>query len=384
MNKKNYYETLEINRNANAEEIKKVYRKLAAKWHPDKWANKSPQERQEATKKMQEINEAYDVLGDEQKKKTYDLYGQSSSEATGFNPQDFGGFGGNSSIFDDIFDIFTGGRHSSRTTTKKTGEISQKGEDILLNISLSFKESILGTSKKVILELERSCVSCKQTGAYSPNDIKECSNCHGQGVVSMVQQTVLGNIRTQTTCSLCRGRCRIITRKCENCSGRKFIKKRETVQIDFPRGIQPGKRLRMKCLGNDGWYGGERGDIYIETDIKKHRYFQRKDNDIYVSVPISFLDAILGNSVEVITIEGIEKIKIPAGSQNGDHLVLKNRGCYLGVGNYSRGDFYIWLQVMLPKKVKPKTREILEKIEKDTDWHPNQDFIIKNKDIIEN
>ena len=198
----------------------------------------------------------------------------------------------------------------------------------------------------------------------------------------MVQKSFFGeNIYTRTTCPDCQGRGQTITKKCPVCLGKRFIKKKETISIEIPRGVQ-GKQLRMRNAGNDGWYGAEKGDIYIEIEVKKHRYFQRKGNDIHVEIPISFLDAILGNCVEVITLEGLEKIKVPVGTQNDDYYTLKNRGCYLGIGRSSRGDFYIHFQVIIPRRLTEETKETLKKIDQGSNWSPNHDFIEKNKGIL--
>jgi molecular chaperone DnaJ len=220
----------------------------------------------------------------------------------------------------------------------------------LTSINLSFKESVLGVKKKVNLELQNSCDACQQTGAASRSDIVECPACQGRGVVNTIQRTVLGAIRTQVDCSRCQGEGKVIKKKCRECGGKKFVTKKETIELNIPRGINPEKKLRYQGIGNDGWYGGERGDIYVAIKVKENSYFQREGDDIHVKLPISFLDAILGSAVEVITLEtrmvegvmeGLEKVRIPAGSQYGDYLILPGRGCYLGVNKTARGDFYI-------------------------------------------
>lgn len=347
--KKDHYEVLGISRDASEVEVKKAYHKLALKYHPDRYAGKPESEKKAAEEKFKEINEAHSVLSDQEKRKNYDQFGHA---AEGFQSTGgFEGFGeGPSSVFEDLFrGIF--GDHSQRKSTSETNERqSHKGKDILIKLTLSFKESVLGTKRKIILDLDKA--HCKQT------KVSKCSTCKGRGVVQMVQRTFFGeSIYTRATCPKCQGR----GQTCAYCLGKKFIKQKETLQINIPRGVQ-GNQLRMGNAGNDGWHGAEKGDIYIDLEVKKHRYFQRKGNDVHVTLPISFLDAILGNYVEVITLEGLEKIQVPAGTQNDDYYILKNRGCYLGIGRSSRGEFYIHFQIVIPSRITEETKQNLQKI----------------------
>ncbi|MEG7979097.1 MAG: J domain-containing protein [Mollicutes bacterium UO1] len=365
MNKKDYYDVLGIDRKASEKEIKSAYHKLAVKWHPDKWVGKSEAEKKLAEEKMKEVNQAYEVLSNSEKRQNYDQYGSAESFAQG-HPG--GGSGREESFFKDIFDSFFGGAsdYSGRGRYSEDRTQFQGGSDILINIDLSFKESVLGVKKKIALELEKACSACQQTGAASPSEIIECPTCQGRGIVDTIQRTVLGAIRTQTTCSRCQGEKHVIKKKCRQCGGRKFVTEKETIEINIPRGIQPEKKLRYQGIGNEGWHGGARGDIYVAIKMKENSYFQRKGADIHVNLPISFLDAILGNVVEVITLEGVEKISVPAGTQNNDHLTLHSRGCYLAINKTARGNFYIWLQVKLPKKITLATEGILRNIQRET------------------
>ncbi|CAJ0895076.1 15149_t:CDS:2, partial [Entrophospora sp. SA101] len=354
-----YYDILGVKQGASEEEIKKAYHKLALKWHPDRWVGKPESEKKIAEEKFKEINEAHGVLSDPEKRQNYDHYGSAEGFAQGSDYSRQGAY--------------------ARDRTQP-----QAGSDILVNVVLNFKESVLGVKKKITLEVERACNSCQQTGAASRHDIVECSTCQGRGVVNTIQRTVLGAIRTQVTCSRCQGEGKMIKKKCRECSGKKFLTQTETIELNIPRGIQPEKKLRYQGIGNDGCYGGARGDIYVAIKIKENPYFQRKDYDIYVNLPISFLEAILGSAVEVITLEGVEKISLPTGSQHGDYLTLRGRGCYLGINKSTRGDFYIGLQVKLPKKVTPATEVILRNMQRETSWNPNRDFIEKNKESAKN
>jgi molecular chaperone DnaJ len=245
--KTDYYDVLGVGRNASEEEIKKAYRKLALKYHPDK----NPNNPEEAKKKFQEIGEAYEVLSNPEKRQNYDRYGSAESFSQGSSE---GGFGQGEGFFKDIFETFFGGRDDYSRRKTRTGDRvrPQAGNDILINIALSFKESVLGTEKKINLKLEKACGVCQQTGAASRTDIVECPKCQGWGVVSTVQRTVLGAIRTQTDCPHCQGEGKIIKEKCKSCKGKKFFSQTETIEINIPRGIQPEKKLRYQGIGNDG------------------------------------------------------------------------------------------------------------------------------------
>jgi molecular chaperone DnaJ len=245
--KKDYYDILGIDRKASEAEIKAAYRKQALKWHPDK----NPNNKAEAEEKMKEVNQAYEVLSDPTKRQNYDRYGSAEGFSQGNN--DFGR--GGEGIFEDIFSTFFGGAQSDyfgRGTNSKNKNHSQNGDDVLISVNLSFKESILGVRKKVSLELEKSCNSCQQTGAASRSDIVECSICQGRGVVNTVQRTVLGAIRTQITCSQCQGEGKTIKKKCPECKGKKITRQKEIIELNIPRGINPDKKLRYQSIGNDG------------------------------------------------------------------------------------------------------------------------------------
>lgn len=385
--KKDYYDVLGIKKTASENEIKTAYRKLALKWHPDRWVNSSGEEKKKAEEQMKEVNQAYGVLSDKKKRQNYDRYGSEQP----FSQQSRGGFegfnsGASASFFEDILDSFGFGneRGFRQTKTQTNQEVEPRpGQDLNFSIPLTFRESVLGTKKKISFEVERACLDCKQSGARSPTDIIECSNCRGQGIVNVIQRTIFGTVRTQTTCSNCRGQGKIIKKKCERCEGQKFIIQKETMEINIPRGIQPDQKIRYQGVGNDGLYHEKKGDIYITIKVRENSYFQRKGNDIHVSLPISFLDAILGKEVDLITVEGIEKISVPTGTQISDYFILPNRGCYLGINKSSRGDFYIWWKVRLPKSVTLETKEILQNIQEKTNWDPNREFIKKNRHLLE-
>ncbi|RHZ35635.1 DnaJ C-terminal domain-containing protein [endosymbiont GvMRE of Glomus versiforme] len=383
--KKKYYDTLGVSENVSEEEIKSAYNKLTLKWHPD--MHDSPEKKAEAEKKMQEINEAYEVLGNSKKRQHYDQYGTTESSGQNFyNRETFSSdiFDQGESFFKDFMDSVFGNQDSynDHSYSREDKNQSQDGDDILVEITLTFKESILGTKKKVPLNLKKRCKDCNQTGAYSSKDIYECPTCKGIGVVNTIQKTIFGIVRTQTTCSHCRGKKKVIKKKCVHCRGSKFVLQREVVELNIPRGIQPKKKYRYQGIGNEGLHGGRKGDIYVNLEVNKNSYFRREGYDIHVNLPISFLDAILGNNVEVITLEGIKKVKIIPGTQNNDCLILKNHGCYVKINDEKdRGDLYIWLQVKLPRKITSMVEEVLKDIQKKANWDPNHDFVEKNKNI---
>ncbi|CAG8550654.1 5518_t:CDS:1 [Paraglomus occultum] len=266
---------------------------------------------------MKEINQAYEVLSNPEKRRNYDQYG---SEGSFGQSASAGGFGQGESIFKDIFDTFfgRGTDYSGQENYSGSRTRTQAGDDVLIDLVLTFKESVLGVKKKISIDLEKACGACRQTGAATTSDIVDCLSCRGRGIVNTIQRTILGTIRNQVTCSQCQGSGKRIKKKCGYCGGKKFTRQKEIIELSIPRGVQPDKRLRYQGIGNDGWYGGGKGDIYVSIKVKDNPYFQRKGNDIHVSLPISFLDAILGGKLKVITLEGIDKAEIAPGTQNGD------------------------------------------------------------------
>lgn len=250
MNKK-YYDILGVSEDASESEIKAAFRKLAFKWHPDRNQDK----KKAAEAKMKEINEAYEVLSNPEKRQNYDRYGNAEGFARGSPENGFESeFGRGEGFFKDIFETFFGGRsdYSGRKARASDRVRPQAGSDILINITLSFKESVLGVKKKINLKLERACNICQQTGAASRADIIECPKCQGWGVINTVQKTVLGAIRTQVDCPHCRGEGKTIKKNCRNCEGKKFFSQTETIEINIPRGIRPESKLRYQGIGNDG------------------------------------------------------------------------------------------------------------------------------------
>lgn len=372
---RSYYEILGLEKNTSQEDIKKKYRSLALRFHPDRMVGKPESEKKEAEKKFQEITNAYETLSNEKSREKYD------SEREGFSG--FGNSEGFGDSFEDIFESFFAGTSSrSKRSSKSDADSPRRGEDILFSISVSFKEFVFGTEKSFSLDFLKSCPKCSQTGVDSESDVRTCYSCNGKGFIGIIRRSLFGNIETKSSCPTCKGKGKIISKKCSLCKATKFINEKRTFKIEIPRGIKSGERIVKKSFGNDGIYSSEKGDVYFEINVENHNYFSIKGNDIHVNLPVSFIDMILGDIVKVITVEGLEEVKIPQCSQFGDHVIVRNKGLYTKVNGQTRGDFYVWFQVRLPRRISSETEIILKKMQNNTEWKPNEDFIKKNKNIL--
>lgn len=362
MAKKDYYEVLELSKNASSEDIKKSYRKLAKKYHPD--INKDPG----AEEKFKEINEAYEVLSDPQKKQIYDQYGHAGLEnggMGGFEGFSSGGFGD----LNDIFESFMGGMggmggfsnfgFGGSRSARSNAPI--KGDNRYIQISIEFLEAVKGVSKTITINVDKKCEKCDGTGAKSKNDIKRCSTCNGSGKVTRQQRTAFGIMQSVVDCPDCRGTGKTILNKCPNCNGEGYINKKENVEVKIPAGISTGQQVRISGYGERGYNGGPNGDLYIEINVKDHKFFQREGNDIYITVPISVVDATLGCKVDVPTCNGDVTLTIPAGSQPGQKLRLKGYGVK-NLRSNDIGDQYVELRVEIPTKLNKEEKELYQKL----------------------
>ena len=358
MAKRDYYEVLGLTKGASQDDIKKAYRSLAKKYHPD--INKEPG----AEEKFKEINEAYDTLSDETKKARYDQYGHDDpmSGAGGFGG--FGGFegfsGGTGGFggFEDILSSFFGGG-SSRSNPNGPRD----GNDVRKNMTITFEEAVYGCKKKVTLNVQDECTSCGGTGANSKNDIKVCPKCKGQGRVLMRQQTIFGQSTVQTTCPDCGGKGKVITKKCTVCSGKGRVKRTKDVEVTIPQGIDTGMTLRMAGCGEAGVNGGSQGDLYIEFTVTPHKNFVRQDSDIILNVPISYTQAALGDTIEVPTIDSPVNLKIPAGTQSETKFRLRGKGTKNPKNpNSGRGDQIVIVHVQTPTNLTDYEKDLLEKL----------------------
>ena len=367
MAKRDYYEVLGLQKGASAEEIKRAYRQLAKKYHPD--VNKEPG----AEEKFKEINEAYDTLSDEQKKARYDQFGH-EDPTQGFGGGGFSGFsGGGFGGFDDILNSFFGGG------SRRGGDSNspRQGADVEKQMNITFEEAVYGCKKRVRLSVEDECIQCNGTGAFSKEFIKTCPKCNGPGRVYMRQQTIFGTSTVQTSCPDCNGTGRVITKKCEACGGKGRVRKTKDVEVTIPAGIQTGMTLRMEGYGESGVNGGPSGDLYISFVCGEHKNFVRDGQDIILEIPISFTQAALGDNIEVPTIDGNVSLKIPAGTQSGTKFRLRGKGTKNPKGGISRGDQIVITRVETPTNLSNEEKKLLEqlgKVEKEEKKSPWEKF----------
>jgi molecular chaperone DnaJ len=348
--KRDYYEVLSIPRNATDEEIKRAFRKLAFQYHPDHNRNG------DAEAKFKEVNEAYQVLADPDKRAAYDRFGHGEAEGLfghGFEGFDFGGFG-------DIFDAFFGGAG----TTDRRGP--QLGADLSYNTYITFEEAAFGCEKEIGILRTEYCSSCQGTGARSGSQPTKCSNCNGVGRVRRVQQSLFGRFTNIATCPECHGEGRIITEPCPHCQGTGKEKQERRILVKIPAGVDNGNQVRLRGEGEAGDRGGPPGDLYVYLTVKPHELFIRDGDDIIYELPINFAQAALGTEIEVPTLDGSSKLKVPAGSQTGKEFKIKNKGISHLRGR-GCGDQFVKLRVVTPGSLNKKQRQLLEELAKTLD-----------------
>ncbi|MDO4500034.1 MAG: molecular chaperone DnaJ [Erysipelotrichaceae bacterium] len=357
MAKRDYYEVLGISKGATADEIKRSYRKLAKKYHPD--VNKE----EGAEEKFKEVNEAYEVLSDENKKAIYDQYGHAGLENGGMG-SGFGGFSGGFEDLGDIFSSFMGGGFSDfgfgGRSSRQSGPM--KGSNRYLQIEIEFLEAVKGVTKTINIAVDRKCEKCNGTGAKSSSDIETCSTCRGTGKVTRQQRTMLGVMQTVADCPDCNGTGKRIKAKCSECNGKGYKNVKEKVEVNIPAGIASGQQVRLQGYGERGLNGGPNGDLYLEIIVRPHKFFVRDGNDIYIEVPISAVDATLGTTIDVPTCNGEVTLNIPAGSQPGQKLRLAGYGVKSLRGS-GTGDQYVQLKVEIPTKLTKEEKELYEKLQ---------------------
>lgn len=378
--KRDYYEVLGVDRSASQDVIKKAYRKLAMKYHPD--VNKAP----DAEEKFKEINEAYEVLSDADQRAAYDRFGfagvnggmggagqnpfgggfdfEDLFRQAGYSTGQTGGFGG----FDSIFDSFFGGSGSSRTYQNNR---PVQGEDRYMSMGISFMDSIHGKTEKISVDVDEPCPHCHGTGAESKEDIEVCDQCHGTGTVYTQTQSLFGTIRQQTVCNKCHGTGEIIKEKCRSCGGSGYEHKKVTLDVKIPEGIRNGQQIRIPGKGEAGINGGPNGDLYIEIRVPEDPTFKREGNDIYVTVPLSAIDATIGANIQVPTVNGDVELRIPEGTQPNQKFRLKGKGVKSRTGT---GDEYVEIKVEIPKKVSKKERELYEQLKGEAAESPFDKF----------
>lgn len=353
MSKRDYYEVLGLDKNASADEIKKAYRKLAKKYHPDVSTEK------DAEKKFKEVQEAYDVLSDSQKKAQYDQFGH-QAPGGGFGQGGFGQGGFGDFDFGDIFSSFFGGGQSR---TRQTRNAPRKGSDIRRVMNITFEESVFGKKEKIQVPIYDECHVCHGSGAASKSDIKTCSRCGGDGTVVVEQQTIFGMSRQQTTCPTCGGTGKEIKNKCPNCHGEGVERVTKTVEVKVPAGIDNNQHIRLAGYGNKGQNGGPNGDLYILVKVKPSDKFVRQGDDLIITHAITFSQAALGDEVKVPTVYGDVMLKIPAGTQSDSKFRLRGKGM-TNVRTKQKGDQHIIVNVVTPKKLSSEQKKLFEQLSK--------------------
>lgn len=366
--KNDYYETLGVSKSASKDDIKSAYRKLAKKYHPD-----NKETGNEA--KFKEVQEAYDILYDDQKRRTYDQFGHAAFEqgaggAGGGNPFSGFGFGDEGVDLGDIFSSFFGGG-SRRSSTGAAGP--RKGNDSLLRVKVDFMDTILGRDIEIPVEVDEKCPRCNGTGAKDASSIKPCPHCNGKGYVRVQRRSLFGVVEQQEVCPQCGGKGKIVTNKCPDCNGQGYLHKRKNVKVHILAGINNGQQIRVTGMGERGVNGGENGDLYVEIVVKPHKYFVREGNDIKLEIPLDFVDAILGTTIEVPTVYGDVQVTIPAGTQPNTVLRLKGQGVKdLRTGK--PGDQYIKVIIQMPTSLTKDQKDLLEKYKEKS---KDQDNIFK-------
>ena len=367
--KRDYYEVLGVDRNASADEIKKAYRKLAIKYHPDK----NPGDK-EAEEKFKEAAEAYSVLSDQEKRARYDQYGHSAVEGSG--PDFSGGFGDINDFLNTIFgSAFGGGFSGFGGGFSGFGGGRQqrvyKGRDIRVRVKLTLEEIAKGASKEVSIEKYVPCPDCAGKGAKNSSDIKTCPACKGTGQVSRVTSTFLGQSVSYSTCQQCGGEGRIINNPCHTCSGSGLVRKRVSVTVNIPAGVEAGMQMKLTGEGHAAKNNGINGDLLVVIDEEQHPDFRRDGADLYYTKVVSIPEAILGTEFEIAGIDGPVKVKVEPGTQSGTELKFRGRGLPM-LNSYGKGDLYVTIGVWVPKKLSRSEKEIFESLQKSESFKTSQ------------
>ncbi|MEA4846568.1 MAG: molecular chaperone DnaJ [Clostridiaceae bacterium] len=375
--KRDYYEVLGIDRNTSDADIKKAYRKLAKQYHPDV----NPGDKT-AEAKFKEVNEAYEILSDAQKRARYDQYGHAGvdpngfgSAGAGFGDFDFGGIG-------DIFESFFGGGGFGRSSRSRSGP--QKGADLKYSVEISFEEAAFGVEREITINRHEACSACGGSGAKAGTSPTTCKQCNGTGQVQYKQSTPFGQFVNVKTCEVCRGEGKIITNPCTSCNGKGKIRKSKKIMLNIPAGIDDGQTMSLRGEGDPGSKGGPAGDLFVTVNVKAHSIYKRQGNDVVCEIPITFAQAALGAELEVPTLDGKVKYSLPEGTQTGSIFRLKGKGIPYLRGN-GRGDQYVKVEIDVPKKLNEKQKELLRQfseISGDDVHEQRKGFFDKMKDAL--
>ena len=374
MNKKDYYEVLGISKDADEKEIKSAFRKLAKKYHPD--VSKEP----DAAEKFKEAQEAYAVLSDPDKRAQYDKFGHAAFDqmngGAGFDFSDFDF----SDIFADLFgDSFGGGFGSSFFGGGRNSNRAVRGSDRLMRVDLSFEEAVFGCKKTINVDFYDECNECNGKGGKGE---KTCQTCHGSGTVTSEQNTLFGTFMTRTTCPTCKGKGKSYESTCPKCRGTGQVKENKDLEVKIPAGVDTGNRLRLQGKGDSGSNGGSNGDLYLEFRVKEHELYERDGNDIYLELPITITEAVLGAKKEIPTLYGNVKLSIPEGSNTGDKHRLKGKGIE-DLHSGTKGNMYVVINVVIPDKIDRKQKKLFEELSetdlKTSEFKKIEDYLKKNK-----
>ena len=354
-NKRDYYEVLGVDRGADEATIKKAYRQLAKKYHPDM----NPGDK-EAEKKFKEASEAYAVLSDAEKRRQYDQFGHAAFEQGGGGAGGFGGFdfngGDMGDIFGDIFgDLFGGGR------SRRANNGPMKGANVRTAVRITFEEAVFGCEKQLDLNLKDECTTCHGTGAKPGTSPETCPKCGGKGQIVYTQQSLFGMVRNVQTCPDCNGSGKIVKEKCTDCHGSGYITNRKKIAVTIPAGIDNGQSIRIREKGEPGVNGGPRGDLLVEVQVERHPIFQRQDMNIYSTAPVTFAQAALGGQIHITTVDGDMAYDIKPGTQTDTKIRLKGKGVPSLRNKNIRGDHYVTLVVQVPTKLNEEAKEYLRK-----------------------
>lgn len=373
MNKKDYYEVLGVSKNADEKEIKSAFRKLAKKYHPD--VSKEP----DAAEKFKEAQEAYAVLSDPDKRSQYDKYGHAAFDqmngGAGFDFSDFDF----SDIFSDLFgSSFGGGFSNFSGFGGRSSNYEKRGSDRLMRVNLTFEEAVFGCKKEINLDVYEECSECNGKGGKGE---KTCSTCHGNGTITKEQNTILGSFMTRTTCPDCRGKGKTYESTCSKCRGTGKVRENKDLEVKVPAGVDTGNRLRLAGKGDTGYNGGPNGDLYLEFNVREHELYERDGNDIYLELPITITEAVLGCKKDVPTLYGNIRLAIPEGSNTGDKHRLKGKGVE-DLHSGSKGNMYVVINVVIPDKLDKKQKKLFEELSetdlKTSEFKKIEDFIKKN------
>ena len=345
MSKRDYYEVLGVSKQATADEIKKAFRKLARQYHPD--ANPGDKT---AEAKFKEMAEAYEVLSDPEKRAGYDRFGHAGADGQGFG-SGFGGFNADFGGLGDIFDMFFGAGGRQRRGP-------ERGADLRIDVEISFKEAAFGLERDLKVPRTEECGTCGGSGAAPGTSANTCPTCNGLGQIQYAQSTPFGRMIQNRTCERCHGTGKIIEKPCATCHGAGQVRRNRSIHVKIPAGVDSGTRLRVSGEGETGSRGGPRGDLYVYLYVKPHKIFTREGNDVVCEVPVSFAQAALGDEIEVPTLEGTAKVRVPEGTQHGTVFRLRGTGIP-DVSGYGRGDQHVRVKVVTPTKLTDKQKEVL-------------------------